>query len=134
MSIKMAYMGCMSASKRESADWLLTCKDGKSLPCHSLLLTAASKTLASLDETVTTRADAKTTIPLDESSEVAEAFLGWIYSHTTSFEAPMAYQLAALAHRLDSPGRSLPQCASTEPSWIKMCGQKFACGKGGREF
>ena len=107
----MAYMHRLSATMRESADWLLTCYDGKVFPCHSLLLASASEVLAGLSKTVKTEVGEKTKVPLEETAEVAETFLCWVYNREITFEAPMAYQLAALAHRLDIPGvLQSPQC------------------------
>jgi hypothetical protein len=100
----MTYMASLSETRKQAADVLLECKDGKSLPCHYLLLESASRTLAGLGELVRREEDGKTKIPMEEVSEVVHAFLSWVYTHKITFEAPMAYRLAYLAHRLDSPG------------------------------
>jgi len=104
----MAYMASLPESRKGDADCLLVCKDKKLLACHSLILATASKTLAGLFDSVRVAIDTKTKIPVEEDSEVVQAFLGWVYNHTITFEAPMAYHLTCLAHRLDSPGAHLP--------------------------
>lgn len=105
---EMAYMASLPESREGGADCLLVCKDKKLLPCHSLILASASKILAGLYDSVRSEIDMKIKIPMEEDSEVVQAFLGWVYGHTITFEAPMAYPLAYLAHRLDSPGARLP--------------------------
>ena len=103
----MAYMECLPASMRNSADCILKCKGGELLPCHSSFLASTSGELANLIETVKAAVDKKIEIPLEETEVVVEAFLGWMYSHKVTFDAAMAYRLAALAHRLNAQGAFL---------------------------
>lgn len=102
--VTMAYMESLSEPRQQSADWLLVCNDGKTLACHSMVLAPASKVLAGMGKALTPKVEEKARVPVDEDSAVAQAFLGWVYSNTVTFDASMAYRLAYLAHRLDPPG------------------------------
>ena len=106
----MAYMECLPESMRDAADWALNCEDGELLPCHSLFLASTCRiftNFAGLGESVTAKKNNKNEIPLEETVNIAEAFLDWMYSHKITTEAPMLYRLAALAHRLNAPGGAL---------------------------
>ena len=69
-------------------DWALKCKDGKLLSCHSLFLTSFSGELANIGKTVNSVVNKETEIPVEETAEVTEAFLGWVYGHNIHLRLP----------------------------------------------
>ena len=104
----MAYMKNVPDSMKGNTDWVIVAKDEKCFPCHSFPLITASKVFKDLYSTVRTEVDEKTRVPDDAPSAVVENFLAWAYRQKHSFEAAMAYCLAAMAHRLDVPGPHCP--------------------------
>ena len=75
---KMAYMQTLPASMRDAADWALKCNNGELLPCHSLFLASTCRVFtnfADLGETETAEKNKKNEIPLEETVNIAEAFL-----------------------------------------------------------
>lgn len=100
-------MGAVPESMISSADWQLLCTDGRRMPCHSVLLGAVSKVLASLlDSTGRPQNGLRIDVPFEGSSALAESFLKWVYQRTTSQidTDSVVYCMARLGHYLDCPG------------------------------
>lgn len=103
-------MGAVPESMISSADWQLLCTDGRRMPCHSVLLGAVSKVLASLlDSTGRPQNGVRIDVPFEGSSALAESFLKWVYQRTTSQmdTDSIVYCMARLGHYLDCPGKPL---------------------------
>ncbi len=90
----------------KSTDWLLQCKDGTLLPCHSVMLCNISPVLHGLGESIGPDKNGKTIVPFPGKEKEARALLSWVYDQQKSLIVEELPGLVTIAHAWDIKGGS----------------------------
>jgi hypothetical protein len=108
----MLYLSNYSDAMKASTDWVIVCKGGEQLLCHSLVLSGASKVLAGLDDTTgKLNKDGKKLISFEDEDnfddKAGHQFLRWVYTQSVNLTVSTARTLALFGHKYDAPGQLL---------------------------